>query len=65
MSVASYLMPGRPESRKKKTEGKDARWPAAWTERGVPVRRPRDEDEFYGGVDSYDPVLRAHCRVEP
>jgi hypothetical protein len=50
MSIVGYFEKPRPEPREARTEAE---------------KRLRErETDYYRSVEDYDPVLRAHCRVE-
>jgi hypothetical protein len=47
------------------TSGKPGNASRALLEKSVPAVLVRPDDEYYGRVEDYDPVLRAHCDKLP
>jgi hypothetical protein len=65
MSVAGYLGAGKTELRtpKKGVDELGIRIEGAVPKAEEAVREKKPGDEYYGAVEDYDPVLRAHCRL--
>jgi hypothetical protein len=65
MSVAGYLSSGKTEVRmpKKGVDELGIRIEGAVANGEEAVHEKKPGDEYYGTVEEYDPVLRAHCRL--